>query len=236
MSLTRRLAKIETRLTPKQAVLYWLKEARESFKDFAAYYTTELAAGPALANLPTKIPDKVAQAVRESLRWKKSDEDIARFELEARRQTNFLLLLLISLNAELSSSISKDWLRIQLLREQHFAMAHQYKEHGLFDREEWEWWRKTLIVILCRLWRQKATTEVVSLRYYDGSGILFDKQESELQDCIATAERLAKLYNVNRRRARTLPVIDLAAVRHSTELEVPAALRELVNPVWSTCW
>jgi len=57
--------------------------------------------------------------------------------------------------------------------------------------------RKTLIVILCRLWRQKATIEVASLRYYDGSGILFDKQESELQGCIADAELLVGLYNVN---------------------------------------
>jgi hypothetical protein len=234
MTLAGRLERIETRLTPKQAVLYWLKEAQEDYENFDDYLA-ELATQPSSAAPWIKIPHNVAKAVRDSLRYRKCDDEIARIALRAKRRTHFLVVVPFRLNGELSVNATQDWLSVQLLQEQRVRMAEQYREHGGFDREEWEWWQKTLLALLRRLWRLKATIEAVSLRYYHGSGILFGGQERDLNECIARAECLAQVYNVNTRQGITLPAVNLAAHRRSAEREVPDAVCKLVSEVRAIC-
>jgi len=229
MTLARRLEKIETRLTPKQAVLLWWKEQQENFKDFEDCQT-----GARSAAL-VRIADNVAKAVRESLKYKKEEDEIARIELGARKQTSFLSALLVTLNALVSMNAKKDWLSLQLLQEQRLRMAKLCKERRVFDREEWNHWRKTLIAILRRMWKLKATIEAVSLRYYNGCQILFHIQKTELDENIASAKSLAQLYNISKPREGSLPGINLAAHWTSAEQEVPEAVSKLLSDIRSTC-
>jgi hypothetical protein len=229
MTLAGRLEKIETRLTPKQAVLLWLKEQQENFEDFADYQTGSRSAAL------VRIADNVAKAVRESLKYKRKKEEIARIELGARRQTSFLFTLPVVLNAQVSTNASKDWLLLQLLQEQRLRMAKPYKEDGVFDREEWNHWRKTLLAVLRRMWRLKATIEAVNLRYFNGCQILFDRQKTDLDENIASAECLAQVYSMTKPQGGTLPAISLAAQRRSAEHQVPDAVSELLSEVRSMC-
>ncbi len=223
MTLARRLERIESRLTPRQAVLLWLKEAQEEFEDFRQYQAV-LAEAPRSADPLIQIPNRVAKAVRESLKYSREEEEIARFELGARRQTSFLFALLLILNRQLVVNGPGDCLWINLLEEQTLRMGLQWRDHDRIDREKWKLWRENLIALRCDLWRLKATVEAVSLRYFGGSQILFSKQEWDLNERIARTEFLAQLYNMNKRLARSLAGgINLAALRRSTEREVPDA-------------
>jgi hypothetical protein len=230
MTLAGRLEKIETRLTPKQGVLLWLKEKQGAFKDFKEWTAFETS-----TDVLRRTVENVGKGVRDSLKFSKKEEEIARIELGARNQTKFLSTLPLVLNWEASTDGSKDWLLIQLLQEQHRAMAAELKAQGSFECDGWKWWRKTLVALLRRLWRQQAIVEAISARYFDQSPVLFCKQEQELKESIGSGEFLVQLYNFNKPRDRHLPAIDLKAQWRSAEQELPGEVRRFLRRVKSMC-
>lgn len=87
----RLLEKIETALTPKQAVILWLKESRGRglASDMERVFSQPIAEAPR-----TRIPLMLAEALRKSVRKRGvSEERIAHLIREAQKEADFLLVL-----------------------------------------------------------------------------------------------------------------------------------------------
>jgi hypothetical protein len=132
VSSAKRLARIESSLTPKQAVLLWLKEAQQF--DITEY--SEKILNAPLSDAPrVRFPKMAEEAVRDSLRKKgMKPEWIARAEREAWKQADSLVVLVLNLNDQvqqcsLQSRPSLAFLWVQLQR-----LGDQFDDHDVFNR------------------------------------------------------------------------------------------------------
>jgi hypothetical protein len=228
MTLRRRVAKIETSLTPKQAVLEWVEKAQE-FASFADYLA-DLAEAPWFASPRVEVPNRVGAAVLNVLKEKGAKEEaVARAVLQAQKRTHFLVALVVQVNVKVFSESYKNFLSVELLAEQRARMGEQFDRYGSFDPEEWEWWRRILLANLSRMLRQQAAIAAISTKYYSGHRILFEEQKAELDGCIEKADLLARVYNARKGWLPCWTAMDLAALRRDVETRVPATMRELVD-------
>jgi len=228
MTLKSRVANIEASLTPKQAVLEWLEEARE-FASFAAYLTS--LANASLFEAPRV---RMAKRVEEStLRISKANgankEAAARAVLEAQKQSDFLVRLVLCVNERLLSESERNVPSVELLVEQRARMAEQFDKHRVFESEGWEWWRKILLLNLVRMLRLQAVIAAICTKYYDGHRISFGEKQAELDGCIEKTELLAAVYNSRKESFPSWEAIDLASLRRDVKSQVPRAMRELVD-------
>jgi len=226
MTLRQRLARIETSLTPKQAVLLWLKEALQFESDDLFAKSVK---GPIHEAPRVRVPEMAAKAVRDSLRKKSlKPESVARAELEARKQADFLIVLVIKLNEEVRLNCLHSSPHLAFLSVQLRWMRARFAEHGVFNATEWGHWRELHIDTLTRMWVLRATIAAVSEQYYDSHSVLFSDRESSLNQHIQDAEALAKVYNNLEGIVPAWTAIDLATLQFSIEEQVPAAVGELV--------
>ena len=226
MSLAKRLARVETSLTPKQAVLLWLKEVQQL--DHEAFLEKSFKC-PMHEAPRNRIPEMAEKAVRDSLSKKgMKPELIARAEVEAWKQADSLVVLVFNLNDQVQQNFLQSWPRLLYLCVQLRWMGEQFDEHGVFNAAEWDTWREILIATLARMWLLRATIAAVSEQHYDSHSVLFLEQETDLNQCIHGAEFMAKLYNDLEGVLPSRTAIDLTALQSSIEAQVPAAVGERV--------
>jgi hypothetical protein len=226
MTLRQRLARIQTSLTPKQAVLLWLKEVQHLENDD---FLEKSCKCPMHEAPRVRVPEMAAKAVRDSLSTKGTKPElIARAELEAWKQADFLVVLVLKLNEEVLQNCQQSSPYLAFLWVQLRWMGAQFDEHGVFNATEWDHWRELLIDTLSRMWVLRATITAVSEQYYDCHSVLLLDQESSLNQCIEGAEVLAKVYNNLEGIGPSWTAIDLVTLQSSIEAQVPATVCERV--------
>lgn len=222
MNLAKRLTKIEASLTPKQAVLLWLKETRQLGHDD---WTVRAWKAPFHETPRFRISVMVEKAVRDSLGKKGlKPEFITRVALEAQKEADFFLVLIRHVREEVALDSPLRGLQLLLLNEKLARMLEHFVEHDIFDPEAWDEWRTALMNTISPLWQLRATIAAISARFYDHHPILFAEEENGLNQDIRMAETLAAQYNSLEGGLPSWTALDLGALQSSVEAEVPAAV------------
>ncbi len=215
MSIRARLVKVETSLTPEQAVLLWFREAQQtaSYEEYAQKVMRE----PVSEAPRSRLPRMVAQAAREALRKQGKNEILLqKAELQAWKQTDFLLLLIMNLNAEALEGQRERWLCLALLQQQLLRMAEDFDSGRPDKHNEWESWRQLLVSELRQHYRFQAAASLLGNRYFAGNAVLFQDSIGDLCGCIELLEKLVAVYD----QCEDLPcwkAIDLGELRRAVE-------------------
>jgi hypothetical protein len=218
------LVKVETSLTPKQAVLLWLKEAQQFD---SGEFLEKSFKGPMHEAPRVRIPEMAEQAVRDSLSKKgMKPELISKAALEAWKQADFMFVLVHRLNEEIMLDARQSTPYLKLLLVELGWMEYKHEEHGIFTA--WGGWRALLLDTLAPMLLLRTTIEAISEQYYDNHSVLFPDQETRLNRGIGFAEMLAKGYNNLEGALPSWSEIDLAALQSSIEAEVPAEVAKQV--------
>jgi hypothetical protein len=226
VNLAKRLTRIETSLTPKQAVLLWLKEAQQlDLKELLEKsFTCPMHEAP-----PVRIPEMVEKAVCDTLSKKgMKPESIAHAALEAWKQADFLFVLLCDVQQEVMSFSFQNCPYVLLLHEKLCRMLEHFCEDETFDPEAWDMWRMVLIDRLTSAWLLRETIKKVSEKYYDNSPLLFSGDENGFNRSIDSLETLANRYNSLEGGLPLWSAIDFAALSSLIEGQVAAAVGERV--------
>ena len=102
MTVARRIAKLETSLSPKPAVLHWLDEAH-AFPTASAYLSWLVTQPPDTYPL-IGIPERVEQAAGGSLRGRQ-DPDADKFVRQAVSDAVFLVGLVLGIVARIEETL-----------------------------------------------------------------------------------------------------------------------------------
>jgi hypothetical protein len=237
MNFAKRLEKIETSLTPKQAVLLWLKEVQQA--DEKHRENTLWALMPeAVWNRLSKIVEaqwrdtrnrisKNVDAILVSIgKGGRSPDFSPEPLLERWEQADFLVVLVQQLNADIVLDSRETGQNLSALFGGLGEMGREHKEPALFA--ECGGWRAGFVDTLTRLWLLKATIQAISKQYYDNHSILFADEETTLEEGIEFAESLANWYNHLEGALPGWTAIDLADLQSSIAAKVPAAVDEQV--------
>lgn len=232
MSLAKRLRKIETSLTPKQALLLWLKEAQE----LGVIEHLEKSFKSPAHELPrARLTEMVGKAVRESLcKQGLKRELIVHAEQEARKQTYFLIVLVRDLQQAVDLECLLNAPYIVLLYEKLKRMLEQFTQCDSFEAVMWDMWRAVLIRRLCAMWRLRQTIMDISERYFDNHPLLFPEDTSTLEDQIHSLEESIKHYNSLEAELPVWTAIDVDALASSVREQVVEEVSERVANAKST--
>ena len=235
MSLTRRLKEIETSLTPKQAVLLWLKEAQQLG---IVAYMEKAFKSPAHELPRARLTEMVGRAVRESLgkqgKQGMKPEFTAHAEREARIQTDFLFVLVRDLHREVRLECEMNVPYILLLHEKFARLLERFERGDRFEPMSWEMWRTVLIGRLSGMWRLRETIAAVSEKYFDRNPLLFPEDASRLNRQIDDLEELTRSYNSLRKKLPVWTAIEADALARSLHEQVLANVEEHVAGARST--
>lgn len=217
MSKAKRLKQIETTLTPKQAVLLWLKEAQQM--GLLAYMEQQF--NTPMHNAPrARLTEMVGKAVCEGLQKQGMEyQRIMRVAREAKKQTDFLVVLALDLQQEVHFECTLNEPYIELLYEKFRRMLEHFVQ-GKFAPSVWKQWRKVLIVKLMNLWRLRDTLEAISKKYFDHHAILFSEDARDLDSQIRILEELVAHYNSFNGRLPTWTGIKVQALRSRIQKEI----------------
>lgn len=220
------MQRIETSLTPKQAVLLWLKETRQ----LSEVEFLEKSIRTPRHELPrARIPLMVSEAVYESLCKRGMRPEVARHPArEAAKQTDFLIVLVWSLPIDVESACVLNAPYIVLLHEKFMRMLEQYVQCDKFEPIMWEMWRATLIERLCSVWQLRNIIDAISQKYFDHQPLLFPEQASKLDDQVQALEKFAKEYNHLEGGLPAWTAIDFEALTCSIQDRVLAEMAERV--------
>ena len=193
MSKEKRLKRIETSLTPKQAVLLWLKESQQAGL-FA--YMEEQFNSPVCEAPRARLTELVGNAVRETLRKQgMKAQFISRFERAARQETDFLVVLVRDLQSEVQRECLFYEPYVVLLYEKFERMLEHFTLQNKFKHEMWEMWRAVLILRLRTLLLLRDIIGAISARYFDHQPLLFREDDGDFEARIRSLEKLVKHYN-----------------------------------------
>jgi hypothetical protein len=222
----KRVQRIETSLTPKQAVLLWLRETRElgEIESLEKSLRTPRHEKPRF-----RIPVMVGKAVQESLSKRGNRPEVARqAAYEAQKQTDFLIVLVKELTQAVNLERRVNAPYILLLFEKLDRMLEQFAQSKKFNPTIWELWRATLIERLYSMWQLRDTIDTISEKYYDGQPLLFPEQANNLAIQVRDLEESAKRYNRLKGRLPAWRAIDLDALASAIREHVLAEVEERV--------
>jgi len=127
----RRVEKLETGLTPKQAIMMWLQEAH-AFKNIEDYVRHLKKQTDSAAPLH-KLPDQVAEGVKQTLKGKPREE-IDRAVHQAYKDVLFLFFLHQQVNGKVVSEERHYWSQAMLLTK---TLGSLLREQAVDDRMRW---------------------------------------------------------------------------------------------------
>jgi len=197
----RRLTKIETSLTPTQAIVLWLEEAHQ-FDSFPAY-ASWLKDQPDSAYPLHRLPHQVEQATLDALRGQPRE----RVDFAVRRQVRdviFLFKLDFVLNVavheeQLPQSLSRLLLidKLDVVRSRLDAQAGGRGSRNRREeaQQQGEVWRSLAGVFYGRYRSLARALLACQQRYFAGVDLLFPESRRELADMAEQWEFLEQLYN-----------------------------------------
>jgi hypothetical protein len=230
--LDQRLQRVETSLTPKQAVLLWLKETLElGFRGFFEKILTSPS-----DQLPrARISQNVAKAVRETLTTQgMGPEVIARAVREAQKEADFLIVLIRGLQKDVQLTCELNAPYVVLLYEKLQRMREQIVRGSGFEPTAWGLWRGVLVRRLTEVWRLRETIKEISERYFEHHSLLFPEDERCLNEQICRLEELAEHCNTMQRSFARRARIDLKSLLSSIRKQVLFDVGESVAHAKST--
>ena len=191
----RRLAKLEASLTPQEAVLAWLAEARGmTFVDHAR----AIADAPVEASPLSVIGARVVAAVRAERKGQPRSE-IERAALRAQGDAVFLFCLVVHLNrrafevAELEglrAACAVFWMR-SLLGERDKLPADEGDAQG--RRDAWRNWHNLIDKLALDVRVEIAARTRLEQLYLEGHEVLFADAATEWGGYVASVDGLARL-------------------------------------------
>ena len=170
------LTRIETALTPKQAVLLWLQENKGKTSD---EYSRWLLSHPRSASPRPKVEARVAEAIRSAMKGKEPNQ-ISQAIRQGQMEADFLILLVNRTNSAIFDESQTRWLRIALL--------HERLRNAALSNDESDWapaWTVSLRSLAVDVFSLQTACELIREEYFDGVGIL-------LKDAIEDLERQAR--------------------------------------------
>jgi hypothetical protein len=191
VTLSKRLQRIETSLTPTQAVLLWLKEMLDLGQE---RYWEKLSADP--SNPRVVVLKMVADAIRENLSEPpKKMEELEQAVRAGQKQADMRIMLVLNLHDHVRSECRPNEAYANLLVEKYRRMLQDFTYHGKFESEDWDSWRALLIERLICMRQLKETVVSIGTKYYDGHPLLFANDEDDLNYEIGFLEDLTKSYS-----------------------------------------
>ena len=224
MTLSRRVAAIETSLTPTQLVLRWLVEAH-SFGDIESYVASLLAEDPPVAPLD-RLARQAAHGARTTVRGKRPElvESAVRSAL---RETVFRFELVMRINVVAHDLVDREGLISAALSAQ-VALA---TSRGELEPQDIEWLGQLRDLLLSRVDELHAVQEARTLvqeRYLDGHAALFPDLaaawEEQLRSTRLIAAMAVRLAEIDGAPPAVVPDPEALAQR-TTEL-----VADLVEP------
>ncbi len=238
MSLHQRLTKIERSLSPRDAVLLWVEEAR-LYLDLEAYARAQLAAGVTLSPIEVLV-DRAAATSTSSRAGNEGERPVR--TLPAVRDVVFLHALVLTLN-ESAQLIARDLLLRGLL-------AGRLMSDVLSDESDtakilgeapptaergsmtWEQWRELVTGLAGQLRIEEAAWALLGRRYFKGRSVLLPAPAEEWGQARAQLERLEALSKhppagvdaVARRRRDGKGRFDASVLRRADELADDAGI------------
>jgi hypothetical protein len=189
MTLARRVAAIETSLSPTQLVLRWLAEAH-------AYgsvegYVASLLQGNSLANPLDRLAREAAHAAQAAMRGKRP-EAVAEAVRSALRETVFRFELVIQINVTAHESLDRHAL-IEVVLAADVALLTSEKLRGAEYAERLARLRELLAFRVSELRAAQDARSIVEKRFFDGHGALFPDMAAAWDEQAAGAEAIADL-------------------------------------------
>lgn len=231
MTLSRRVAAIETSLSPTQLVLRWLAEAH-TFGDIESYVASLLTADPPVAPLD-RLAREAAHGVRTSMRGKRP-ELVEAAVRTALRETVFRFELVMRVNVTAHEVLEKEQL-LDALFAAHLALLASEDEKGRAEptyQERFATVGRLVAMRVGELAAAQQAREIAQERYLDGHDALFpqsarawDAQRQSTGQITDLAARLAEVDGV----PPALPPDPDALSRRTAEL-----VADLVEPSRST--
>lgn len=222
MTLKKRVERIETSLTPKQAVLLFLKQILDlGLEGYIRMIWLDRKKPREL------VSSAVENAIRQNLAGS-SRQTVSRIVREAKYQVDVLMLLIFNLHARVQSEC---WLNLPyqvLLLEQFCRMLREFAHEEKFQLEKWNSWRALLIGRLLRMRQLKETVAIISAKHFDRHQLLFAKHEQRLNRAIVFLEELIGDYNSFAIDEPVLEPIDIEAElgRMAKQLETQILFQE----------
>ncbi|MFI5109918.1 MAG: hypothetical protein ACHP78_13890 [Terriglobales bacterium] len=237
MSVAKRVTRIETSLTPLQAVLLWLTEVLPLDIDT---FLEKLTKCPEHEDPRRKIQEKVAKAVRARCNKQiMTPAEAMNAEFQARKQAAFLFMLVIDLHiAVLGECRFGPWLilidnlrRMQLqLREEGecpaslmkkitamVELATEVNKECLGDKSVWD-------ALLARLLLLREAIAAISQKYFEGRPVLVAGAKTLLDESIEELRSLA----LAGKESQPQFTVDLAALESSIRDQVVHTVEALV--------
>jgi hypothetical protein len=190
MSHNKRVHTIETSLTPKAGVLFWLEDMLQSSHDS---YLERLIADR--SNPRVAVVRAVGEAVRENLSYPRlKPEQLEQAVREAQKQADTLILLVLNLHERVRSASKDAVVSIELIYERGLRMMLQAMYQDRSEPKEWDWWRDKLTVTLTSMLIMREIVTSISAKYYDCNPLLFAGDQERLNEQIALLEDTSKMY------------------------------------------
>jgi hypothetical protein len=191
MSHDKRVHTIETSLTPKAGVLFWLEDMLQSSHES---YLEKLFANP--SNPRVIVVKAVGEAVRENLSYPRlTAEQLEQAVREAQRQADTLILLVLNLHERVRSKCQDAVMSIELICEQRQRLFFEATCQNKFEPKDWDSWRDRLFGTLTSMLVLREMVTSISAKYYDGHPLLFAADNDKLNVQIAYLQEALKLYN-----------------------------------------
>ena len=228
MTLARRVAAIETSLSPTQLVLRWLDQAH-SFGDVESYVASLLAEDPPVAPLD-RLAREAAHGARTAMRGKRP-EVVAAAVRSALRETVFRFELVMRINVTTHELLDREAL-IEAALSAHVALLRsedkRMRQADATYLQRFATCRDLLAFRVSELRAAQEARAIVEERYLDGHGALFpdvaavwDEQVRSTEDIADMAVRVAEFDGV----PAAVPPDPEALSRRTTEL-----VADLVEP------
>ncbi len=174
----KRLSRIETSLTPKQAVLLWLRQEHQGRT--SVEYLRYMMQRPPSARPRARVETQVVDAIRAAMKGQEAGR-IHQAVRQGQMYADFLILLVSRTNSVILDDGRCRWLQIALLHEQLRNAA--LSGHDAKALHRWAVRVREVVTDVCAL---QAASELIRDRYFDGECIL-------AKDVIEDVEQQAKI-------------------------------------------
>ena len=203
MTLARRVAAVESSLSPTQLVLRWLAEAH-AFGDLLPYVNSLLAQDPPIAPLD-RLAREAVRGARTAMRGKRPELVDAAVR-SALRETVFRFELVMRINVTATELLDREELIAALFASQLAMLLGEAPDRevaGESHVRRLELCRRLTLLRVDELLASREARSIVESRYLDGHAALFpdvatafEKQLSPSQEVALTAYRAAELDGV----------------------------------------
>jgi hypothetical protein len=220
MTLSRRVAAIETSLSPTQLVLRWLAEAH-AYGDIETYVASLLAADPPVAPLD-RLAREAAHGARVAMRGKRPELVNAAVR-STLRETVFRFELVMRINATVHELLDREALIDAALAAHVALLTCEDKRTRRADPtylERFAACRGLLALRVSELLAAQEARAAVERRYLDGHGALFPDVakawEEQLTDTEAIADAAVGLAEFERASPAVVPEPEAHSRRTAT--------------------